>query len=662
LPSAKRRLAVIAASDSDLLSCMKTLDPKLAVVHPDDALLLSDHPADAYAVLGGTEPQPLLLPPPVRTFIEREIAAGKRVFAEFTGSIGHVYFEPPSSTRYLRLAVAAEGWLEGEPRGALIDDQCGERLRPHAFACSKTAPLLSYVNVQAHDRIQAHDEEWSPEDEDRERALWFEQNGCLLVCAFRLATFSRARHAPHDRVRKLVRYILGWLGGQEVPDFEYPRHYRLAAAVEPLSKGLRAPGSEPGADEIRKAAERALAWVERAGILQNEGKDGALEGLGTEIDYTGRQRISRIRRADCIGELAFPYWLHSRISGDARSDRISRRLTGYVLDHYVCREPGPLYGMMRWTDEAWGVCYQDDAARALLPHLFRCLYEGTSERLKDCEDVLLFLVRTTGTDGTRRSRTDNNLLTEEELERLRTTPGNLPSAHYNAYYYAALCLAYRLTGRELFRETAVKGLSSIMAVYPVTKREQSQTQELCRLILPLTWLYAVTGSEEHREWLYRAANDLQAFAHESGAYVEWDDGYLAAMRHKAGEGESSLLARNGDPVADLLYSNNWLPLAWIQAYFVTGDRWFRRKWLDTVRFMLGAQIVSSDPQIDGAWARALDVERMEVFGSPADSGWGPWAIESGWSVAEIAAGLLMGLLEDELLPLHAADLHLQKKG
>lgn len=296
------------------------------------------------------------------------------------------------------------------------------------------------------------------------------------------------------------------------------------------------------------------------------------------------------------------------------------------------------------------------------PHLFRCLYEGTSERLKYCEDVLLFLVRTTGTDGTRRSRTDNNLLTEEELERLRTTPGNLPSAHYNAYYYAALCLAYRLTGRELFRETAVKGLSSIMAVYPVTKREQSQTQELCRLILPLTWLYAVTGSEEHREWLYRAANDLQAFAHESGAYVEWDDGYLAAMRHKAGEGESSLLARNGDPVADLLYSNNWLPLAWIQAYFVTGDRWFRRKWLDTVRFMLGAQIVSSDPQIDGAWARALDVERMEVFGSPADSGWGPWAIESGWSVAEIAAGLLMGLLEDELLPLHAADLHLQKKG
>nr|WP_027092942.1 hypothetical protein [Cohnella thermotolerans] len=661
MPSTKRRLAAIASADSDLLSCMKMLDPRLTIVHPKDALALADHPADAYAILGGTEPYPLLLPPPVRTFIEREIAAGKRVFAEFAGSIGNVYFEAPSSTRYVRLAVASEGWLDGEPRGGLIDDQCGERLRPHAFTCSKKAPLLSYVNVQAHDRTPPN-EEWNAEAADRERALWFEQNDCLLVCAFRLAMFSRARHAPHDRVRKLVRYILGWLYGQEIPDFEFPRHYRLAAAIAPPSGGQRLSGPEPAAGEIRTGAERALGWAERAGILQNEGKDGALEGLGTEIDYSGRQRVSRIRRADCIGELALAYWLHSRVSGDSRSDRISGRLAGYVLDHFVCREPGPLFGMMRWTDEAWGVCYQDDAARALLPHLFRCLYEGTTERLKECEDVLLFLIRTTGTDGTRPSRTDNHLLTEEALERLRTTPGNLPSAHYNAYYYAALSVAYRLTGREQFRETAIKGLSSIMAVYPATRREQSQTQELCRLILPLSWLYAVTGSEEHREWLYRVAGDLQAFAHDSGAYVEWDEGYLAAMRHRAGEGESSLLARNGDPVADLLYSNNWLPLAWIQAYFVTGDRWFRQKWLETVRFFLGAQIVSPDSQIDGAWARALDVERMEVFGSPADSGWGPWAIESGWTVAEIAAGMLMGLLEDELLPLHAAVGHHQTKG
>jgi hypothetical protein len=41
-----------------------------------------------------------------------------------------------------------------------------------------------------------------------------------------------------------------------------------------------------------------------------------------------------------------------------------------------------------------------------------------------------------------------------------------------------------------------------------------------------------------------------------------------------------------------------------------------------------------------------------VFGSPADIGWGPWSIESGWTVAEIASGLLMGLPEEKLLPFY----------
>ena len=49
-----------------------------------------------------------------------------------------------------------------------------------------------------------------------------------------------------------------------------------------------------------------------------------------------------------------------------------------------------------------------------------------------------------------------------------------------------------------------------------------------------------------------------------------------------------------------------------------------------------------------AWARGYDVDKMEVFGLPNDVGWGPWAIESGWTVAEITAGLYAGILKDEL--------------
>lgn len=64
--------------------------------------------------------------------------------------------------------------------------------------------------------------------------------------------------------------------------------------------------------------------------------------------------------------------------------------------------------------------------------------------------------------------------------------------------------------------------------------------------------------------------------------------------------------------------------------------------------MSTAQIHSQDPRIDGAWARGFDAEQMEVCGLPNDVGWGPWAVESGWTVAEICAGLLQGVLKDKL--------------
>ena len=60
--------------------------------------------------------------------------------------------------------------------------------------------------------------------------------------------------------------------------------------------------------------------------------------------------------------------------------------------------------------------------------------------------------------------------------------------------------------------------------------------------------------------------------------------------------------------------------------------------------MIRSQIHSDNSSIDGGWARGFDVDKMEVYGLPNDVGWGPWAIESGWTVSEILAGLGLGLL------------------
>jgi hypothetical protein len=181
-----------------------------------------------------------------------------------------------------------------------------------------------------------------------------------------------------------------------------------------------------------------------------------------------------------------------------------------------------------------------------------------------------------------------------------------------------------------------------MALYPDTDREQSETQEMCRLVLPLAALYDATGEERHREMLYRVVKDLETHKHPSGGYYEWDTGYTATCNRESPT-ECSLLTENGDPVADLLYSVNWLPIGFAYAYYVTGDEWFRNLWNDVVRFCLRTQIISDNPLNNGSWCRAIDSSRREAYGMPHDVGWGPCAVESGWTVGEILMGIGFGI-------------------
>ena len=286
-------------------------------------------------------------------------------------------------------------------------------------------------------------------------------------------------------------------------------------------------------------------------------------------------------------------------------------------------------------------------ARAMLVTLFKALYGLGREYLPQCRMALEFLMNTTGPDGLRPARTDNLNMSEEDFAALSRQNGAFPCAHYNAFYLACLLLYGKLEKDARCLAVGETGMQALLQAYPKTIREQSQTEELCRLLLPFAWLYYATGKQEYRQMLYTVTRDLEKMRHPSGAYLEWDDDYSAACS-KQENGECSLLARNGDPVCDLLYSNNWVPLGLMQAYFVTEDAYFYDLFCRHAAFLSTAQIHSQDPRIDGAWARGFDAEQMEVCGLPNDVGWGPWAVESGWTVAEICAGLLQGVLKDKL--------------
>ncbi|MCM0647570.1 hypothetical protein NBE98_04145 [Clostridium swellfunianum] len=630
------KIAVITNDESDILTILKDNKLEISIFKPGE---INNDSFDEYGsiiILGGTAETPILLEARERILVEEQLKKGKRILAEYCGSIGTVYFETPSSTRYERLAFCLkEEQIEDMAYGDILDDQSGMRIRPHAITIAKNSPILQYVNVHCHKSIEEDKLKVACEEVEN-RALWLEKEN-LMICSFRLSNFAKARFSPMFKMRNIVKYILDWVTGHNIK-ISIKNHYFVKGNVE----------QGDFEEELKSCVQASMNWFKKADILISNGKGGVREGLATEIYSNGVQRYFDLIRTDCTGEVSLAYFMDYLVNGNEESLKISDSLSSFCFDYMVCREDNHLKGMMRWTNQAWEVCYQDDVARAIIPYMLKCVYTGRKEYISDCIDILYFLINTTGTDGTRVFRTDNIDLTEEQIKKLNNTPGNLPSAHYNAYYHAALLLGYKLTKIEEFRAVAVRGLTAIMKAYPETTREQSQTEEYCRLIFPLSLLYWVTGEEIHKNWLYKASEDLQSFKHSSGAYLEWDEGYKASMRNTKGDGECSLLSKNGDAVVDLLYSNNWLPLAFIQAYLVTKDDFFKKFWENTAKFMISSQIQSEDEKINGAWARGFDPDIMEYFGSPADAGWGPWAIESGWTVAEIAAGLMMGLAFDKI--------------
>ena len=181
-----------------------------------------------------------------------------------------------------------------------------------------------------------------------------------------------------------------------------------------------------------------------------------LEGLGTEIYPDGHQKTASSIRTDCCGEAALAYLMHFLAFGDARSLERAQNLEAFVYDKMQIRS-GRFQGMLRWTDIAWEVCYQDDMARAMLVTLFKALYGLGREYLPQCRMALEFLMNTTGPDGLRPARTDNLNMSEEDFAALSRQNGAFPCAHYNAFYLACLLLYGKL---EKDAEEALKGVLS----------------------------------------------------------------------------------------------------------------------------------------------------------------------------------------------------------
>lgn len=618
------KILILSHAESDLSDLLLRTCPGAVFVPFSDCADVCMDSYDALAILGGNGDGAFTLPPHLRLKAEAVTRAGKPVFCEFVTSFECFYAGDPERMTHHRLVYhGSADPIDGLSAGDILDGHCNDCLT-YYFCPTDREPILTYHDyVCAHDHVDVNDESLKKGC----RAFWNVSDN-LLVCAFRLCNFRRARLAPEARWQSVLTYVASFLAGEPVtPEFPEP--------VCTFRKGTKV--SVPA--DVEESVQLGLNWYRSADMLIGNGRGGVKEGLSHHIRANDgvQVRVNQVR-TDCSGETGGAFLLDWMTTGNEESRAIFENIEDFIFT-YMQVKGGVHHGMMRWSETAWMTCYQDDAARAILPTLIcQNFTEAGSRHFADAVDACEYMVNTTGPNGLRVSRTDVANLTEEGMARLRENNTGTTAAHYNAYYHAALILCYRAGGPEKFLQTAEAGLRSIMAIYPDNTRETSETEEMCRLIFPLAALYEVTKEPEHLAWLNRVTEDLQKVRHESGGYMEWDTGYRAnCSRREAGE--CALLAENGDPVVDLLYSTNWLPLGFAYAYMATGDEKFREKWNEVAGFMVSCQTHSADPSVNGSWTRAFDVSRWEIYGVPHDIGWAPCCVETGWTVAEILQGL-----------------------
>lgn len=387
-----------------------------------------------------------------------------------------------------------------------------------------------------------------------------------------------------------------------------------------------------------------------------DGECGLLEGFNSRVFPDGGQNIRWWLRSDAIGESALAFALRSRIDGNLRSARIASNLVDWVyfnsgLLHNDPRNPN--FGLLGWAPNVPGTFYQDNDIKAILG----CI--GTAALLKSdrWDEVLLKNIlgnfRTTGIYGFRGECLNDDGLQKNGWQYYWRAPTVHYSGHFEAWIWASYLWLYDKTHFTPLLERSKTAISRMMAAYPDKWRwTNGIQQERGRMLLTLAWLVRVEDTPEHREWLKRIARDILADQVESGAIREamgeLSLGYMRPPQSNEayGTGEAPLIQKNGDPVADLLYTCNFALLGLHEAAAATGDPQYQAAEEKLIQFLLRVQVKSeAHPELDGAWFRAFDFDRWDYWASNSDWGWGAWAVECGWTQGWINTGLALNYLK-----------------
>lgn len=479
----------------------------------------------------------------------------------------------------------------------------------------------------------------------------------ILVSTSKLSHFVTGRYAPKEFWKRIWTVILKWLSNSDnIPELEWePKVTVTASPKEILSDNFEL-----------KAFNRSVEWFRDNIVYSIDCKKGAIEGFESSINYKGHQKRRICVRADCLSETAMVFAYDWIINHNPESKKLGREILNYVWssDFFQSDPNIPVYGLVSWGEKN-SVFYGDDNARVILSSLKASSLLNDTSWLEYILKCILSNWRLTGPLGFRKARFDypesfSNGCSWQYYHNKELTHY---SPHYQAYLLVCYLWLYALTGCEEFFRKTEEAIRMMMKEYPDGWIwTNGLTQEMVRMLLPLAFLIRIEDSQEYRQWLNKLVDDLLLQIDPCGAirekigHLELGEAPPPRSNEEYGRGEASLIQENGDPVCDLLYTANYAFLGLHEASIVTRDKRVKLTEDKLAEFLCRIQVKSNTHSyLDGCWMRGFDYKLWEYYGSSADIGWGPWAVESGWTNSWISSVLAMRYLNQSFFDLELID-------
>ncbi|MDR2140002.1 MAG: twin-arginine translocation signal domain-containing protein [Tannerella sp.] len=587
-----------------------------------------------------------------------DLAAEKRL---------RLYVEYPDHVQGHALAAAPiVGTFE---RGVVTSGFFGSRLAPMSLLSLHDCRLYPVDVSKTHivfARVAGFDRAvYGLTDTDVWPLLFSEGN--VMTAMTCLSSFCRNRFGPVDAWQTVWQRILAWLLRTDVTVNHWPADPHPAyTATETLPAGARSASVEKGCEWYFKGRFFVHPswmdhWLKYQGdgampvgppvgedCMVGDGSLGVLEGHASNIRFDGTQQYRYWMRADVQGETAFALAAGALLSGNGKYRAVAEKLIDYLFYTSKFRQGlrrdrnSPVYGYLGWADTQPATFYGDDNARAILGVIGAAACLGSERWNHLIVENILANFRMCSRQGFQERRMEEADILEKGrsyyADRDYFNPNN------ESWLWACYLWLYAQTGHAPLLEKTKSAIRLTMEHSKDTDPAHPQAwfqPERARMVLCLAWLVRVDDTPQHREWLDIVVRNLLAFQQPNGAIREVignseDIAHTTRSNREYGVNEALLIEADGDPVADMLYANNFAFFGLNEAAHVTGRPEYRQAVERLSDFLTRIQVRSErHPDLDGAWFRAFDYRRWEYWASNADVGWGAWATLTGWIQAWI---------------------------